>query len=105
MSRKWSRRSFVTSMVVGSVAASRGDLHTEPAGRVAGLDHVALPVQDGDAMIAFYRALGFEMTETSNAVSVYVGSQMINFHRPSLWQNTSFTFAAPAAKAPDEMIC
>jgi catechol 2,3-dioxygenase-like lactoylglutathione lyase family enzyme len=105
MSRKWSRRSFVTSMVVGSVAASRGDLHTEPAGRVAGFDHVALPMQNVDAMIAFYRALGFEMTETSNAVSVYVGSQMINFHRPSLWQNTSFTLRAPAAKPPCGDLC
>jgi len=56
-------------------------------------------------MIAFYRALGFEMTETSNAVSVYVGSQMINFHRPSLWQNTSFTLRAPAAKPPCGDLC
>jgi catechol 2,3-dioxygenase-like lactoylglutathione lyase family enzyme len=38
-------------------------------------------------------------------VSVYVGSQMINFHRPSLWQNATFTLRAPAAKPPCGDLC
>lgn len=80
-------------------------LPAQPAGKVAGFDHVALPMQNVDAMIAFYRALGFEMSETPNAVSVSVGSQMINFHRPSLWQNASFTLRAPAAKPPCGDLC
>ena len=105
MSPKSSRRSFVKSMAVGSVAAHVGDLRAQPAGRVAGIDHVALPMQNGDAMIAFYRALGFEMSETANALSVYIGSQMINFHRPSLWQNASFALRAPAAKPPCGDLC
>ena len=57
------------------------------------------------AALSLLVSLGFEMTETSNAVSVYVGSQMINFHRPSLWQNTSFTLRAPAAKPPCGDLC
>ena len=36
-------------------------------------------------MVAFYRALGFDIAEQSHVVSVYVGEQMINFHRPATW--------------------
>jgi len=62
-------------------------------------------MQNTDAMLAFYRSLGFEIRENPNLVSVYVGSQMINFHRPTLWQNTSFTLRAPAAKPPCGDLC
>jgi catechol 2,3-dioxygenase-like lactoylglutathione lyase family enzyme len=65
---------------------------------VSGFDHVAVPMQNTAAMVAFYRRLGFQMTENENAVSVYIGSQMINFHRPTRWQDPSFTLRAPAAK-------
>jgi len=102
---KPTRRAFVRTIAAAGAAVSSGTVAAQPAGRVSGFDHVALPMQNVDAMIAFYRALGFEMTETSNAVSVYVGSQMINFHRPSLWQNTSFTLRAPAAKPPCGDLC
>ena len=34
-------------------------------------------------MVAFYRALGFDVAEHPHVVSVYVGDQMINFHRPA----------------------
>ena len=105
MPTKCSRRAFVTTIVAGSAVARARDLRAQPAGRVSGFDHVALPMQNSDAMIAFYRGLGFEMTETANAVSVYVGSQMINFHRPSLWQNATFTLRAPAAKPPSGDLC
>jgi len=93
-------------MMASAIPATFGDRAlAQEAGVVRGFDHVALPMQNGDAMIAFYRALGFEMSETSNAVSVYAGSQMINFHRPSLWQNASFTLRAPAAKPPCGDLC
>jgi uncharacterized protein len=78
---------------------------TMPTGRVAGLDHVALPMQNTDAMVAFYRALGFQMTENANAVSVHVGKQMINFHRPTRWQDQAFTLRAPAATPPCGDVC
>jgi extradiol dioxygenase family protein len=38
-------------------------------------------------------------------VSVYVGHQMINLHRPSIWQRDDFTLRAPAAKPPCGDLC
>jgi catechol 2,3-dioxygenase-like lactoylglutathione lyase family enzyme len=74
-------------------------------GRVRGFDHVALPMQNTEAMLAFYRRLGFEVKEGTQACSVYIGEQMINFHRPALWQRESFTLRAPAAKPPCGDLC
>ena len=55
--------------------------------------------------LAFYRALGLEVRESANAVSVYIGEQMINFHRPAWWQNPSFTLRAGGAKPPCGDLC
>jgi len=66
---------------------------------------VALPMQNSEAMLSFYRALGLEVTEGPNACSVYVGDQMINFHRPALWQREAFTLRAAAAKPPCGDLC
>ena len=73
-------------------------------GRVLGLDHVALPMQDTDAMIAFYRSLGLPVDENPYLVQVYLGDQMINFHRPELWQG-DFSLRAPAAVPPCGDLC
>lgn len=92
--------------MVAAGAASHGvSLGAQSPGRVSGFDHVALPMQNTDAMLTFYRSLGFDVRETANVVSVYVGSQMINFHRPALWQNATFTLRAPAAKPPCGDLC
>jgi catechol 2,3-dioxygenase-like lactoylglutathione lyase family enzyme len=72
---------------------------------VAGFDHVSLPMQDTDAMVAFYRALGCDISEQRAIVSVYVGHQMINFHRPELWPREGFTLRAPAAQPPCGDLC
>ena len=48
------------------------------SGAVRGIDHVALPMRDADAMIAFYRSLGLDVDETPHLVVVHVGDQMIN---------------------------
>ena len=97
MPRKSPRRAFVKTIVAAGVAGSSADLGAQQAGRVSGFDHVALPMQNTDAMVAFYRGLGFQMSETVNAVSVYIGTQMINFHRPARWQDSAFTLRAAAA--------
>jgi catechol 2,3-dioxygenase-like lactoylglutathione lyase family enzyme len=77
----------------------------EPAaGIVVGFDHVALPMQNPEATIAFYRALGLEVKESEYLVQVYIGNQMINFHRPEVWQR-EFTLRAPAAKPPCGDLC
>ena len=60
---------------------------------------------DTDAMVAFYRSLGLDVTEHPHVVSVYVGHQMINLHRPSIWQREDFTLRAPAAKPPCGDLC
>ena len=78
----------------------------ERAGAVTGFDHVSLPMQNTDAMLGFYRSLGFEIAEHPYVVSVYVGpSQMINLHRPEIWQRRGFSLRARAAQPPCGDVC
>jgi catechol 2,3-dioxygenase-like lactoylglutathione lyase family enzyme len=102
---KSSRRRFLKGVVAVGTVASGVSLQGQGANRVSGFDHVAVPMQNTDAMIAFYRRLGFQLTENENAVSVYIGTQMINFHRPTRWQDPAFTLRAPAAKPPSGDFC
>jgi catechol 2,3-dioxygenase-like lactoylglutathione lyase family enzyme len=107
-SRGISRRRFVAQVASAgaAVASSAGSAAAQqPASRVRGFDHAAVPMQNTDAMLAFYRGLGFEIRETAAACSVYIGSQMINFHRPARWQDPSFTLRAPAARPPCGDFC
>lgn len=104
--RKVSRRTFVGGAVAAAAGAANGGiLHAQPANRVSGYDHVALPMLNTAAMVAFYKKLGFDVRENPNAVSVYAGRQMINFHRPTRWQDNQFTLRAPAAKPPCGDLC
>ena len=107
MKRAMSRRGFVSRVAAAGAVAAAGGVKAmaQPANRVRGFDHVAVPMQNTEAMLAFYRRLGFEMRESAAAVSVYVGGQMINFHRPSRWQDASFTLRAPSAKPPCGDFC
>jgi len=105
MATKSSRRMFVKTIVAASAVGRTIEIGAQQPGRVTGFDHVALPMQNTEAMLAFYRSLGFDIREGANAISVYVGNQMINFHRPTLWQSASFTLRAPAAKPPCGDLC
>jgi len=96
-----SRRRFLKT----AAAAGVGQSAAQSPGRIRGFDHVALPMQNTDQMLAFYRGLGLAVTEGANACSVYIGDQMINFHRPVLWQRESFTLRAPGAKPPCGDLC
>ncbi len=80
-------------------------MSADRVGTVSGFDHVSLPMLDTDAMVAFYRALGFEVAEHPHVVSVYVGQQMINLHRPATWQRANFTLRAPNAEPPCGDLC
>ena len=74
-------------------------------GRIAGIDHVSLPMRDTEAMVAFYRCLGFDVAELPAVVPVYAGGQMVNFHRPETWRRDGFTLRAPAATPPCGDLC
>jgi len=62
-------------------------------------------MENEEAMMAFYRGLGFDVAENPVACSVYIGEQMINFHRKVTWQRPTFTLRAPAAKPPCGDLC
>src|SRR5579862_4298671 len=103
MQRTFPRRKFIGAIAAAGAAGRQSKAQT--TGSVRGFDHVALPMQNTDAMLAFYRGLGFDVKEAENACSVYIGEQMINFHRPAAWQRASFTLRAPAARPPCGDLC
>jgi catechol 2,3-dioxygenase-like lactoylglutathione lyase family enzyme len=84
------------------MSPDRGD--PAAAGTVLGFDHIALPMRHTEATIQFYRSLGFPVAENAHVVQVYIGDQMINFHRPELWQG-DFSLRAPAARPPCGDFC
>jgi len=51
-----------------------------------------------EEMLAFYRRLGLQVVENVNACSVYIGDQMINFHRPAHWHDKNFHVASSRCK-------
>jgi catechol 2,3-dioxygenase-like lactoylglutathione lyase family enzyme len=105
MSRGISRRRFIRSAAaVGTLACGSQAAAAQAAG-IRGFDHVALPMQHTEEMLAFYRRLGLRVVENANACSVYIGDQMINFHRPAHWQDKTFSLRAPAAKPPCGDLC
>jgi catechol 2,3-dioxygenase-like lactoylglutathione lyase family enzyme len=111
MSAPTARRTFLKRALTAGAAISTpgalGAAQTAPqqASGVGALDHVAVPMQNVDAMIAFYRGLGFVVREGASIVSVHFADQKINFHRPALWQRDTFTLRASAATPPCGDFC
>lgn len=72
-------------------------------------DHTAVPIRDVDAMLAFYRSLGFrlERLELEGYVfwSAQAGDVKINFHAPETWQPGAFQLRAPEAVPGCADIC
>src|SRR5262249_11671366 len=77
----------------------------QQSGRIRGVDHVALSMQNTGAVVAFDRSLGLQVAENPQAVAGYIRNQMMNFHWPATWQRESFTIPAPAAKPPCGDLC
>jgi catechol 2,3-dioxygenase-like lactoylglutathione lyase family enzyme len=102
MKQPATRRKFIKG---AAAAAGASSLAAQQTGSVRGFDHVALPMQNTAVMLAFYRGLGFQVTENARACSVYIGDQMINFHQPVTWQDPTFTLRAPAAQPPCGDLC
>ena len=72
---------------------------------VASFDHVALPTNKPEEMIAFYGALGFSVPDLEKwrtagvpFFSIHFGNQKINVHAPELWLRDNFTLRGPTAK-------
>ncbi len=65
---------------------------------IRSFDHVAIPIQNTEAMLSFYRALGFGVQDRGQAYSVHFGDNKINFHGPEKWQSEKFTLRGPTAK-------
>jgi len=106
------RRSFIKRVLSAGAAlsasggvAARGVAGATQAGGVAALDHVAIPIRNVEAMVSFYRDLGFIVRESPQVVSIHFGDQKINFHTPARWQNPAFTLRAPAAEPPCGDFC
>ena len=106
------RRPFVKRVLAAGAALSGWKALTPPTEArasqepgVGALDHVAIPIQNVDAMAAFYRGLGFRIMETGSRISIHFGDQKMHFHRPSTWQNPSFTLRARAAQPPCGDFC
>lgn len=64
---------------------------------IRSFDHVAIPIENTEAMLAFYRALGFGVNDRGNAYSVHFGDNKINFHPPERWRSGRFTLRGPTA--------
>jgi len=100
-----SRRTLIRNVAAAGMLAGGSAVSAEQSAGIRGFDHVALPMENVNAMLAFYHGLGLPITESANACSVFIGNQMINFHRPSHWQDRTFTLRAPAAKPPCGDLC
>jgi len=122
LSTQQQRRAFLKQVLAAGVAATahgvtasrasaaeptslRGSTKATQASGIGPLDHVAVPMQNTEAMIAFYRALGFTVRDGAQIVSVHFADQKINFHRPALWQRETFTLRASAARPPCGDFC
>ena len=64
---------------------------------IRSFDHVAIPIENVEAMLPFYRALGFGVQRRENFYSVHFGDQKINCHAPERWQSGRFTLRGPTA--------
>ena len=66
---------------------------------IAAFDHVAVPIADVPAMLAFYEQFGFTVREVQPGLyySAYFGAGKINFHAPKAWQSDRFTLRGPTA--------
>lgn len=66
---------------------------------ITSIDHVAIPMQAVEKMLAFYTALGCSVREDYPGLmySVAFGNNKINFHTPFAWKQSSFTLRGPSA--------
>ena len=71
---------------------------------VKSFDHVVLPTADPEALLAFYKRLGFTVLREAEwragkalMFSLACGDNKINVHPPDVWQSGRFSLRGPAA--------
>ena len=71
---------------------------------IAGFDHVAIPTDRPEELIAFYGALGFSVPDITEwrasgvpFFAIHFGDQKINIHCPAMWQHPDFELRGPTA--------
>ena len=71
------------------------------------LDHVAVPVDDMEAMLRFYRSLGFTVDDrhAPKLYAVCQGDMKLNLHAPELWGSPRFELRGLTAKPGCGDIC
>ncbi len=106
------RRSFIKHVLATGAAVSasstfagRAAAGVRQASEIGALDHVAIPIQNVEEMVRFYRTLGFDVQEVGQRISIHFGDQKINFHHPSRWQSGTFALRAAAAMPPCGDFC
>lgn len=67
---------------------------------IQGFDHVAIPIENVDDVLTFYRSIGFVIDDSlaPRLYSALLAEQKINFHGPTLWRDTRFTLKGPTAQ-------
>lgn len=67
---------------------------------ITGFDHVAIPMALVDEMLAFYKGMGFEVSDDygGRVYSVHCGDNKINLHTPEIWQSGKFTLRGHTAQ-------
>ncbi|PCJ22146.1 MAG: hypothetical protein COB04_01460 [Gammaproteobacteria bacterium] len=66
---------------------------------IKALDHVAVPMDSTDEMLAFYTTLGCKISEEYRGLvySVCFGDNKINFHTADAWKSERFTLRGQSA--------
>ena len=74
---------------------------------IKSIDHIAIPIESVEAMLDFYRALGFEVKEDLPDLfySACFGDNKINMHAPALWQDPNFKLRGHHAMPGSADIC
>lgn len=79
---------------------------------IASYDHVALPTRQPEAIMRFYRAIGFDTPDPETWAdlghtffSVTRGDMRMNFHAPALFENSDFDLRGPTAEPGCGDIC
>lgn len=104
------RRRFLKQAVGAGAALAAGGVgsgavHAQMSPNLVRFDHVAVPMRNTGAMVAFYRDLGFHVNEGDRICSVHFGDNKINLHRPETWESGEFTLRAPEAVPPCGDFC